>query len=294
MVVTLHYVGFHPNLILEGFERVRLKYPIERVYLFYDEKPDRYGAVSRYNVKRLAEKLSFFQPVTVKVNPLNQQSVYSKFYQVLWVEREKETLIDITDMPPLMVACVTSVSMMFPRSGLYAVQPEQLGEFIPDPDTPEFARFIAKKDSLRASSSPGAVQQIEKPGIDLLLDENKRIKKREQRKERSTEEDKNLEKEMRILEVLYLKNGSASSLTQLIQWMNENWRDQVVKATYSRLIKEMEEKGLLVRELNGKSRVVRLTRLGEAIAEAYINLNGVPEQRPPARQIREAVPVTEI
>jgi predicted transcriptional regulator len=60
------------------------------------------------------------------------------------------------------------------------------------------------------------------------------------------------------------------------------------------LIKEMEEKGLLVRELNGKSRVVRLTRLGEAIAEAYINLNGVSEQRPPARQIREAVPVSEI
>jgi predicted transcriptional regulator len=290
MVVTLHYVGFHPNLILQGFEQVRLKYPVERVYLFYDEKPDRYGAVSRYNVKRLAEKLSFFQPVTVKVNPLNQQSVYSKFYQVLWVEREKETLIDITDMPPLMVACVTSVSMMFPNSKIYAVQPEQIGEFIPDPDTPEFARFIAKKDSLRASSGPGAVQQIEKPGVGLLLDEHERIES----KERSTEEDKKLEKEMRILQMLYLKNGSASSLTQLIQWMGENWRNQVVKATYSRMIKEMEEKGLLVRELNGKSRVVKLTRLGEAIAEAYINLNGVQEQRPPARQIREAVPVTEI
>jgi hypothetical protein len=73
--------------------------------------------------------------------------------------REKETLIDIADMPPLIVACVTSVSM-FSSSRLYAVQPEQMGEFIPDPDTPEFARFIAKKDSLRASSDPGAVQQI--------------------------------------------------------------------------------------------------------------------------------------
>jgi predicted transcriptional regulator len=60
------------------------------------------------------------------------------------------------------------------------------------------------------------------------------------------------------------------------------------------LIKEMEEKGLLVRELNGKSRVVKLTRLGEAIAEAYINLYGVQEQRPPALQMRELAPVTEI
>ncbi|MEZ0346232.1 MAG: hypothetical protein ABWK01_06760 [Infirmifilum sp.] len=254
MVVTVHYVGFHPNLVFQGFEQVRLQYPIEKVYLVYDAKPDRYGAVSRFNLKRLQEALSFFKPVAVKVNPLSYSSVASAFYSILEVEREKEVLIDITDMPPYMASTVTVVSMLFGNVRIYAVQPQQQGEFIPDPETPEFTDFISRKDNLQL----GALFEVETPGKPLELYES--------------------EKELDVLVTLYTKNGSAGSIAQLIEWMGEDPRDPVVKATYSRLVASMEDRGLIKRTREGRNRSVRLTELGMAIAEAKIKLGA---SRPP-------------
>jgi predicted transcriptional regulator len=271
MVVVVLYAGFHPSLILQGFEQIRLKYPVERIYIFVDSKIDRYGAVSRHNVGILERKLSYFGPIKVKVNPLSRESVFSQFYQVFLREKDKEVLVDITDMPPLMVACVTILSMSFPNSRLYVIEPDQHGEFIPDPDTPEFEQFIARKDNLKAAR----LHEIEKPkeGISLVDEE-----------------------ELRVLVELYRRNGSAESISTLIEWIEGRSlkKDDSKKVKYSRLVVEMEEKGLLVRELKGKSRTVRLTKLGEGIAEAYVKLEEGLEQRPPVRQIKEAVPVTEL
>ncbi|PLJ78432.1 HFX_2341 family transcriptional regulator domain-containing protein [Infirmifilum sp. SLHALR2] len=261
MVVTVHYVGFHPNLVFQGFEQIRLRYPIEKVYLVYDAKPDRYGAVSRYNLKRLQEALSFFKPVTVKVNPLSYSSVASVFYAILSVEKGKQVLIDITDMPPYMASAVTVVAMMFGNARVYAVQPQQHGEFIPDPDTPEFANFIARKDNLQL----GALFEVEVPSRPLELIED--------------------EREVDILVTLYTKNGSAGSIAQLIEWMGEDPRNPVVKATYSRIVASMEEKGLLKRIREGRNRTVKLTELGTAIAEARVRL-GVAKP-PPAPPLPE-------
>lgn len=261
MVVTVHYVGFHPNLVFQGFEQIRLRYPIEKVYLVYDAKPDRYGAVSRYNLKRLQEALSFFKPVAVKVNPLSYSSVASAFYAILSVERDKQVLIDITDMPPYMASTVTVVALMFGNARIYAVQPQQHGEFIPDPDTPEFADFIARKDNLQL----GGIFEVEAPSKPLEIVED--------------------EKEVDILVTLYTKNGSAKSITQLIEWMGEDPRDPVVKATYSRIVASMEERGLLKRIREGRNRSVRLTELGTAIAEARIKLGTV--KPPPAPPVAE-------
>ncbi|MGB9709678.1 helix-turn-helix transcriptional regulator [Infirmifilum uzonense] len=254
MVVTVHYIGFHPNLVFQGFEQIRLRYPIERVYLVYDAKPDRYGAVSRYNLKRLQDQLSYFKPKLVKVNPLSYSSVASAFYMILEYEKDKEILIDITDMPPYMASTVTVITMMFANARIYAVQPQQQGEFIPDPDTPEFADFIARKDNLQL----GAVFEVEAPSKRIEVYEN--------------------EREVDILVTLYTKNGSAESITKLIEWMGEDPRDPVIKATYSRIVASMEERGLLKRSREGRNRIVKLTELGTAIAEARVKL-GV--SRPP-------------
>ena len=246
MVVTVHYVGFHPSLIFQGFEHVRLQYPVEKVYLLYDGKNDKYGAISKHNVKRLAEALSFFKPILVRVNPLSYRSVASKLYAILSKERGRKVFIDLTDMPPMTASAVTVVAMMFENVHLYGVQPEQRGDFIPDPDTPEFYDFIEKKDSLAAS----ATYVVEKPGIALELIED--------------------EREERVLLKLYEKNGSARSISQLITWLGGDPRDPVTKASYSRLIANMEDKGLLRRLREGRSRTVMLTELGLSLAEALV------------------------
>ncbi|ABL78839.1 DUF6293 family protein [Thermofilum pendens] len=267
MVVTVHYVGFHPRLILEGFERVRLRHPVERVYLLYDGKPDKYGAVSRYNVKRLAEVLSFFKPVLVKVNPLSQESIASQVYQVLLHEKRlgaSEVLIDVTDMPPLMVAVVSTVALMFPNCRLYAVQPEQIGAFIPDPETPEFADFIRAKDNLTASD----LKTVDRPRVSLEV----------------IDDGEGGEEARRVLVTLYVK-GSADSITTLIRWVTglppDRKPDPTLKASYSRLVSELEERGLVVRRHEGRNRSVELTDLGKAIAEAYLKLGETPSPKLP-------------
>ncbi len=244
MVVTIHYVGFHPSLIFQGFEQLRLRYPVERVYLLYDGKQDKYGAVSRRNVERLAAALGFFRPVLVKVNPLSYKSVVSRLYSILRREEGKDVFIDLTDMPPAMASAATVVAMMFPGAHLYGVQPEQRGDFIPDPETPEFEDFLEAKDSLVAAGT----YLVEAPGERISLLEG--------------------EKEERVLRVLHEKRGRARSISQLIEWLGENPRDPVVKASYSRLVASMEERGLLRRLREGRSRAVMLTELGAAVAEA--------------------------
>ena len=250
MTVTIHYVGFHPTLILDGFERVRLAEPIERVYLLYDGKQDRYGAVSKLNVKRLSQVLSFFKPILVPVNPLSYSSVFSKVYAILEAEAGagRRVLVDITDMPPMMAAAVTAAAMMFKGVKLYCVHPDQRGEFIPDPDTPEFEDWVQRKDSKRALK----VAPLELPGErrKLLADDEEEL--------------------YAILEALYERNGSADSIKSLIRWCGRDPRDPVVKAQFSRMVAELEDRGLVRRIHRGKARSVILTELGRALVEAKL------------------------
>ncbi len=249
MVVTIHYVGFHPSLIFEGFEQIRLKYPIEAVYLLFDGKQDRYGAVSKYNVRRLAEAIQFFKPVLVNVNPLSFRSVFSKVYAILNKEKGKRIFIDVTDMPPMMAATVTIAASMFEGVELLGVYAEQRGEFIPDPDTLEFEEFIEKKDGVTAQ------------GIYFIEMPEERIKVIGQREEERYYEEK-------ILEILYERRGSAESISKLIEWFGKDPRDPLTKVQFSRLVAQMEKKGLVRREHRGRTRSVSLTELGRAIAEA--------------------------
>lgn len=265
--VTVHYVGFHPRLILEGFDRVRLSYPIEKVYLLYDGKPDRYGAVSRHNVKKLQQVLSFFKPTLVKVNPLSYVSVASALYAILKSEEGRTVFVDLTDMPPYMAATVAIISALFPNARLYAARPEQSGEFIPDPETPEFADFLERKDNLALQD----VYLIEKPRVRAeLLDEEG--------------------EEVNILTTLYVRNGSAESISELIKWLGKEPSQAVIRATYSRIVESLEERGLVEREQEGRAKRIKLTELGWALAEAYVKLGLMKSApRPPSqREVKAA------
>ena len=259
MAVTVHYVGFHPTLILEGFEAVRVREPIERVYILYDGKTDRrdrYRAVSRRNSAKLARALSFFKPVKLPVNPLSYSSAFSRLYSILYyelvkrggAERGVRVYIDVTDMPPLMAAVAGAVAMMFPNVEIYSVLPEVRGEFIPDPRTPEFDDWVEQKDSVRAQE----VMHVPLPGrrAVALLDEDRKL---------------------RVLMTLYKMNGSAESVVDLMKACGDDpERNPAAKAAYSRLLREMEEEGLIVREQEGRSRRVTLTEFGRALVRALV------------------------
>jgi len=259
MAVTVHYVGFHPTLILEGFEAVRVKEPIERVYILFDgksDKRDRYRAVSQRNAAKLAKALAFFKPVKLPVNPLSYTSVFSRLYSILYYElklkggegRGMRVYIDVTDMPPLMAAAAGAVAMMFENVEVYSVVPEVRGEFIPDPRTPEFDDWVEQKDSSHAQE----VVRVPLPG----------------RRARVAPDS---ERKLKILLTLHRLNGSAESVVDLMRACGDDpERNPAAKAAYSRLLKEMEDEGLIEREQEGRSRRVQLTDFGKALVKALV------------------------
>ena len=276
MAITVHYVGFHPTLILEGFEAVRVKEPIERIYILYDgktDKRDRYRVVSQRNATKLARALSFFKPVKLPVNPLSYTSVFSRLYSILYyelklrggAEKGVRVYIDVTDMPPLMAAAAGAVAMMFPNVEVYSVLPEVRGEFIPDPRTPEFDDWVEQKDSAHAQE----VMPLPLPGKRgvVLPDSDKKLK---------------------ILFTLYSMNGSAESVVDLMKACGDDpQRDPAVKATYSRLLKEMEEEGLILKEQEGRSRRVALTEFGKALVKALVRSEEMASRLMPSLELQK-------
>ncbi len=267
MAVTVHYVGFHPTLLLEGFDEIRRREPIERVYILYDGKSDRgdrYRAVSQRNAAKLAKALAFFKPIKLPVNPLSYRSAFSRIYSIAYCElklREGErrgvkVYVDVTDMPPLMAAAAGAVAMMFEHVEVYSVIPDVRGEFIPDPRTPEFDDWVEQKDSAHAQE----VAKLPLPGrrVSAALDSEKKLK---------------------ILFTLRRLNGSAESVVDLMRACGDDpERYPAAKAAYSRLLKEMEEEGLIEREQEGRSRRVRLTEYGRALVLALVRAEELAER----------------
>ncbi|RLE86684.1 MAG: hypothetical protein DRJ96_00425 [Thermoprotei archaeon] len=253
MAVSVHYVSFHPTLILEGFEEIRLRDPIERVYILYDgktDKRDRYRAVSRRNALKLSRLLSFFKPIKLPVNPLSYTSAFSRLYAILHYElnyrRTSKVYIDVTDMPPLMAAAAGAVAMMFEGAEIYSVIPDVRGDFIPDPRTPEFDDWIEQKDSAHAQ----AIAALALP------------------KRRTLVSPLSSERKLRILDTLYSLRGSVRSIKELIINCGEDPERPEVKASYSRLLRELEEEGLVIRIQEGRKRRVLLTEFGKALMRA--------------------------
>jgi MarR family. len=161
---------------------------------------------------------------------------------------EDPLYIDVTDMPPLMAAAAGAVAMMFENVEVYSVVPEVRGEFIPDPRTPEFDDWVEQKDSSHAQE----VVRVPLPG----------------RRARVAPDS---ERKLKILLTLHRLNGSAESVVDLMRACGDDpERNPAAKAAYSRLLKEMEDEGLIEKEQEGRSRRVQLTDFGKALVKALV------------------------
>jgi len=271
MVVVVLYVCFNPTLALDGFEYLRRLKPIEKVYILYDMKKDRYGAVSRRNAKKLYKILSFFRPQPVKVNPVSFENVFSKLYPLVHseVSEGREVYMDITSMPPEMVACVTTIALMHPKVYLYVVPTIERGEFIPEPGTPKFEEWVEEKDNKRGLEP-----------LQLMLPE--------ERLELLDENEKWLAE--KILITLYEKGGKANAIKDLIEWCGENPRDNVVKNRYSRMIDDLVRKGLVYKLHAGREKQVCLTEFGKIYAKALYKISQKTKQIKPIPLVRKYPP----
>jgi len=250
MAVIVNYVGFHPTLALDGFDYLRRQFPVERIYILYDGKRDRYGAVSRRNAEKLRQILQFFKPIMIDVNPQSFESVFSKVYAILRREcsEKKDVFIDITDMPPEAVSAITMLALMFPSVKVYIVPTDKRGDFIPAPNTPTFEDWIRSKDNKRGLKP----QIIDLPGRAVRLFEDEESEK--------------------IIRILYEKGGKANSIIQLMRWCGvPNPRyNAAAKNRFSRLIDSLTRKGLVYKLHRGRHRRIELTEFGRVYARALV------------------------
>ena len=241
-------------MVLDGFERLRVAKPIEKVYILYDSKSDRYGYASRRNASKLAKWLEFFKPIRVPINPQSFENVFSKLFAILYREcflERREVYIDITDLPPEAVSAVTTLALMFKGAHVYVVTTsrEKRGDFIPPPESPRFEEWLEKKDDKRGLEP----MELQLPRVRLkLLNED--------------------EREMceKLLVELYKRGGEAGSIKDLIEWCGENPSLPAVKNRYSRLIDALVRKGFVYKAYRGRERPVYLTEFGKVYASALI------------------------
>ncbi len=263
MVVVINYVCFHPTMILDGFEYLRVVKPIEKVYILYDNKNDRYGYASRRNASKLAKKLEFFRPIKVGINPQSYGSVFSKLFAILYKEvvlEKREVYIDITDLPPEAVSAVTTLALIFPRVHIYVVptEKEKRGDYIPDPSSPKFEEWLEEKDSKRGLEPI----ELQLPNTRLtLFDDN----------ERALAE--------KVLIELYRRGGEAKSIKDLIEWCGDDPTIPSIKNRYSRLINSLVRKGFLYKMYRGRERPIYLTDFGKIYAKALVKTHELMSQK---------------
>ncbi|RLE63946.1 MAG: hypothetical protein DRJ47_08730 [Thermoprotei archaeon] len=255
MAVIVLYAGFHPSMAMDGLRNFMKNTGVETIYILYDNKHDRYGAVSRYNMRKLMRELGFFNPIPVPINPQSQKSVFSRLYALLdheVNEKGRSVYIDVTDMPPECVATVSMVSMLYKGVRLYVVPTMEKGDFIPPPGTPRFEEWVQEKDNKR--------------GLEPIEIKAPNIVSRERGIFREGEE--NLA--TRIILVLYEHGGKVKAIKDLIKWCGDDPLDPATKNRYSRLIDELVKQGIVYKSFSGKRRSVSLTDIGRILAEAFI------------------------
>lgn len=278
MVVLVNYIGFHPTVYLDGIEKLRLSYPIEKIYILYDNKRDNYGAVSRRNAGKIREKLEFFKPIALGINPQSFNSVFENVYQILYKEAymEKRTVfIDITDMPPESVSAINVLSLIFPKVYIYVVNVDKKGEFIPPPNTPSFEDWVEEKDNRRGNDIRILPLPVDRKNNSGLLNFFKDMDE-----ERFSKI---------ILAGLYKMKGYAESIKDIIVFCGEDPRDPIVKNKFSRIVRRLEEKGFLYKEIGGRNRIIKLTEFGKIYIEAILKTAQFIEREKRMNEIEKAL-----
>ena len=250
-------------MVLDGFEHLRVVKPIERIYILYDSKNDRYGYASRRNASKLARKLEFFKPIKVGINPQSYGNVFSKLFAILYREvimEGHEVYIDITDMPPEAVSAVTTLALMFPKVHIYVVatNSEKRGDFIPSPDSPKFEEWLEEKDNKRGLEP--VELQLPKARLSLFDDNERALAEK-------------------ILLELYKRGGEAKSIKDLIEWCGDNPTIPSVKNRYSRIINSLVRKGFLYKLYRGRERPIYLTEFGKIYTKALVKTQEIALQK---------------
>jgi predicted transcriptional regulator len=241
-------VGNDYQRIVDGIDYWRDRQPIDVTYLLFDLKEDKYGVASQMNVNELMVTLTNHgtEPITQGYNPQRFDNVFSVLYGLLQQEVERyrrRVLIDATSTTKEAYGATVTIALMFKFVRIYIVPPDERGWYVPSPTDHDFTAWFSKTRNIRGTPP----QEIYLPG---------------QRLKQPTRD------EVTVLLKLLDHNGFSDALTSIIRWCGGDPKDPVVKNRFSRLVRRLEEKGLVEKRPVLKRKEVYLTRFGEILSNA--------------------------
>jgi CTP-dependent riboflavin kinase len=222
--------------------------PLEKIYLLFDNKRDKYGYASQKNVEELSAALTFATavPAVIGYNPQSFENVFCTLYKILTREIElhrRGVLIDTTSTTKEAYGATVTISLMFRNVRIYIVPPQERGWYVPSPEDDVFKQWFRKTRNVKGMMP----QEIYLPG---------------QRLKHPNMEEKT------VLLKLNEHGGRSKTITSLITWCNHDPKNPVTKNRYSRIIKRLENKGFVEKKLSSTGKSVSLTHFGKIFAEA--------------------------
>ena len=260
MTIIICLVGQHYRRAFDGIRYWSKVHGITKLYLLYSDEDESSGNVfshmSHVNAEELKEKLEILEPIMVAYDPMDQRSVFSTIYGIMSQARDtgEEALIDITSTTNTAMGIALTIALMFRNARVYSVPSEDPGWYVNGkPGSKEFERWFS-----RAREQPSREPtELQLPGYRL--------------EPSSKHEEKEWEREKKLLVLLRENGGEADSISDIIRWFGYRAANSTLRNRFSRIVARLEMKGLVDAEKGSKMKTISLTEFGEIFAEALAN-----------------------
>jgi hypothetical protein len=258
MTIIICLVGTHYRRAFDGIRYWSKVHGITKLYLLYSEPrvegdPPVFSYMSKTNAEELREKLEILDPIMVPYNPMEQRSAFRTIYRILHQAREsgEDVLIDITSTTNLTMGIALTTALMFRNARVYSVPSKEPAWYVQGkPGDPEFEDWFERN---REQDSRDPIE-LKLPGYRL--------------EPSSKHEEKEWEREKKLLVLLYGNGGEAESISDIIRWFGYKAANSTLRNRFSRIVSRLEMKGLVDAEKGSKMKVISLTDFGEIYAEA--------------------------
>jgi hypothetical protein len=258
MTIIVCLVGTHFRRPFDGIRYWSKHHGITRLYLLYSdvEAGDEtavFSYMSKKNAEELRDKLEILDPVMVGYDPMDHRSAFKAIYGVISAARRdgEEVLMDITSTTNITQGVALTVALMFRNARVYSVPSVKPAWYVSGkPGEEAFSRWFETARN-QQSREP---MEIQLPGYRL--------------EPSSKHEEKEWEREKKLLILLRENGGEAESISDVIRWFGYKAASSTLRNRFSRIVSRLEMKGLIDAEKGSKMKVISLTEFGNIFAEA--------------------------
>jgi hypothetical protein len=258
MTIIICLVGTHYRRAFDGIRYWSKVHGITKLYLLYsepreDDGPQVFSYMSKTNAEELSDKLEILDPIMVQYNPIEQRSAFRTIYRILHQARDlgEDVLIDITSTTNLTMGIALTTALMFRNARVYSVPSKEPAWYVRGkPGDREFEEWF-ERNRQQKSRDP---TELKLPGYRL--------------EPSSKHEEKEWEREKKLLVLLRDNGGQADSISDIIRWFDYKAANSTLRNRFSRIVSRLEMKGLVDAQKGSKMKVISLTDFGEIFAEA--------------------------